>query len=649
MRAGPWRWWPLLGTLAAATAAALTPLPAGADTAWHATLVRQSPVAVLSDAGTAPVAVSIAVSGATSGLAMTASVFAPVETRSGLLPYLSGAGTNAAPLSTTGSFALQCRHHGVASLTFTLSAGPAPATTTCGGGDSLLDLNCAHSCDGVYPISYELTAGAVSQVIWSLVAVTGAQATPVDVAWVFTSNPVNLGTAEAEADALRSLGRWPHVAMSVAPSYVALDRLAYSGAPEWRGLRAGFVTATSSREHRIVSHPPASTDFATPASHGLLSDVAEQVHLATRLVSLMVSRPAASPVVLGGDVTPSDLAALNAVGARQVVVPDAALSYPTSSTLDWGAPFTVPGAPASTVVAASDTPLRQLSEGPASSAALRATLALGTLSLLHFEAPNAPAGRAVVVDVPLGTLAPSFVNALYAEAERDPLVRAVPLASTLSSSAVGHGYPAERTLANSTVPAWSDANITAEKSLNLGLAGFESSLTGERPAVGIESSMLLAEREMGQSERQRELARATGQLHSQFAKFSIDDTTITLTGAGSPLPVTLVSRASYPTHGWMQMRASGVSFPDGPLIELAIAAPAESIRVPAVVHGSGNFTLDVAYLSQDRHTVIARTAIQVRSSATSLVGYLLTAGSLAVIAMWWWRTARRSKQGQHAT
>ena len=67
------------------------------------------------------------------------------------------------------------------------------------------------------------------------------------------------------------------------------------------------------------------------------------------------------------------------------------------------------------------------------------------------------------------------------------------------------------------------------------------------------------------------------------------------------------------------------------------------------MHGSGNFTLDVAYLSQDRHTVITRTAIQVRSSATSLVGYLLTAGALLVIAMWWWRTARRSRSGRHAT
>jgi hypothetical protein len=46
--------------------------------------------------------------------------------------------------------------------------------------------------------------------------------------------------------------------------------------------------------------------------------------------------------------------------------------------------------------------------------------------------------------------------------------------------------------------------------------------------------------------------------------------------------------------------------------------------------------------------VLARAAIQVRIAGTSVVGYLLSLGSIAVLAWWWWRTHRRREKGRHA-
>jgi hypothetical protein len=96
------------------------------------------------------------------------------------------------------------------------------------------------------------------------------------------------------------------------------------------------------------------------------------------------------------------------------------------------------------------------------------------------------------------------------------------------------------------------------------------------------------------------------------------------------------------------LSGSHVRFPAGHLIPTTIDASTDSLRVPAIAAGSGNFTLDVRLLSSNRQLVLASAAIQVRSTSTSVVGWVLTVIAMLVIALWWWRTARKKTRARHA-
>ena len=642
----------VLGVAVVTTIALAWPASAGASARWNPTLVHQDPVALIRNSQPALVSVALATGGSNGdAIAVDVALYPKVTTRSGLEGVLSGAGAAGGAVTHSGAFALNCRTNGVAAFKLTVGEGPGTAHSTCGGAQPYLQLPCSGpSCSGVYPISYALTNGADSQTIWSLLAVTGPVNTQVTATWVFTSNPVDANAARHESAALNALARWPAAFFSVAPSYVNLSHLAYSTSGPWPALRAALSAAINSRHHAMVNHPAASVDLATPATHGLIADVRLQARLATSVVTTFARRSAQNIVVLGGTVTPDDLTALSAVGVHDVIIPDAALTYPTSNTLDWGTPFHVAGAARGVIAAASDTPLRRLSEGPSSTGALRATLALGTLALLHFEAPYAITNRSVVIDAPLSTLSASFVAALFSESRHDPLVKTAPLTAALRPRMVGAGgYPVTRTLAVTTPSRWSSNNVASTKTLNVRLGGLASSTPSNRPVLPATSLMLLSQRRIGPVERQREINMSASDLNAQFDLFSVDDTTITLTGAGTPLPITLTSHADYTMNGWVSLQATGVTFPNGSVVALSISTPSESIHVPAVVHGSGNFTLHVRFLTQDRRVVVAASAIEVHSGAASIVGYVLSIGSIVVLAVWWWRTSRRRSVAKHST
>jgi hypothetical protein len=70
--------------------------------------------------------------------------------------------------------------------------------------------------------------------------------------------------------------------------------------------------------------------------------------------------------------------------------------------------------------------------------------------------------------------------------------------------------------------------------------------------------------------------------------------------------------------------------------------------VPTSNHRGSDLTLQVVVTTPNGQLVLARTAIQVRITGTSVVGYLLTIASLLVLGYWWLRTYRRKSKGRHA-
>jgi hypothetical protein len=137
-------------------------------------------------------------------------------------------------------------------------------------------------------------------------------------------------------------------------------------------------------------------------------------------------------------------------------------------------------------------------------------------------------------------------------------------------------------------------------------------------------------------------------LNTQLDQFSVISGAITLAGPGTALPITVISRADYRVTVIVHLVTTALSFPKGDNIPTTLNSPTTVLRVPTSNHRGSSLTLQVIVTTPNDQVVLARSAIQVRIAGTSVVGYLLTIGSLLVLAYWWLRTYRKKPKGRHA-
>jgi hypothetical protein len=148
--------------------------------------------------------------------------------------------------------------------------------------------------------------------------------------------------------------------------------------------------------------------------------------------------------------------------------------------------------------------------------------------------------------------------------------------------------------------------------------------------------------------RQSKIDAGTHLLSQQLAQFSLDQSTITLAGSGTELPITIISRLHYTVDAVVRLVTDRAIFPKGSTVAVTLNSPTQSIRVPVADARGSSLTLQVLLTTPNGQVVLARSAIQVRIAGTSVVGYLLTFAALLVLALWWWRTIRRRPKGRHA-
>ncbi|MHB1969155.1 MAG: hypothetical protein ACYCPK_02825, partial [Acidimicrobiales bacterium] len=298
---------------------------------------------------------------------------------------------------------------------------------------------------------------------------------------------------------------------------------------------------------------------------------------------------------------------------------------------------------------ATDAPLSALLDGGAPSAGLRTALVLGTLDFLHYEAPNAPAPRAVVLVASLARTSPTLIDDLAAGLAHDPFVRTTTLTPLFDARLVGaDGAPATRALAPVGPSTWTGRNVTSLLSVIGEVNSFAQAVRSGPVATALRVAVASAEQVGSPALRQAAIARAQAALDAQLGLVTIDASTITLAGPGNALPVTIHSSAGYDLAAVVHVSAEGLTFPKGSAVAVNLNAPTVSVDVPTARATASSVTLEVTLTTPNGQLELARSAVQVRIAGTSVVGYLLTALSLLVLAWWWWRTTRRRSVGRHA-
>ncbi len=637
-------WWRVLGVVVLALVAWPGPL-ASAASRVALTVVHQDENVTLAHHGQGTFRIVASHPGTAS---IRVSLYSSVVFRSEIDSLSTPQPAVGSPISSTGLIPLTCTPGQQTALTVSvLSQGAHGPVARCANIPVSLHLPClASQCSGVYPLQIQLSGEGGSDVVWSLVTVTSTPVTqPLRVDLIGIVNPSSWTSPSLAESDFSAFTAHPSSPVTLALDYRALaDAVSVPGAAQWR---SSLSAALHSPLHRAIAAPPPTIDYAGLARNGFSAQVSQQVDLAGTLLQELVGQSVDAPVFLQGGVSAASVAAVSASGSHDVVLDDTALSPPPSSTLAWGAPFSLAGAPGATGLA-TDSSLASLVSLTSLQAGPRAALLEGALNFLHFEAPNDPAVRTVVIPLVVGTLSPVFLNELINGLASDPYVTLSTLAPSFSPSLVGsNGAPSERSLATPVLTDWSSRNVTTLSTLLQRTHSFLGAVNTPERASALSSMVLGSEVLGGASVRQSTLTTALATLNHQLTGVSVDNSTVTLAGSGTSLPITVFSSLHYPITVIAHLITDRLSFPGGSQIPITLSRPTTAVRINVSKAIGSSLILQIVLTTPDNRLELTHVALAVHVSGISWVGYALTALALVVLFLWWIRTHRRRLEGRH--
>jgi len=643
-------WWRALSVVLLGLATLTWPSAAQAQSTAVFSVVSQGAVADLSSHGSAIFALELALEhGAADSVAL--SLFPQIHYRSEVSAIINGTGTSLAAIATTVVPSPTCAAGANLDLTVSIfSAHGTGPSQHCGVAPVHLRLPCLDAaCDGVYPLEITVSVAGVRQSEWSMIAVHATSVlVPLRVDYVALVDPTAWAAPTTAISDFDVMARYASLPLTVAVDYRPLGRALLS--PTSRTWRSSLSNALDSAQHRAIVAPPSSADYAGLAANGFTTEVTQQVNLADKFLKTVTGRFTDGQVFMTDPTSSADLAALARVGVTQAVLPDTAFSQTPSTTLGWGAPFHPTGVDAMTALA-TDSGLEQLAANTGIEPGRRAALTLATLAFLHYEAPNAAAVRTVVVPLNVGSLSSTYLDDLLSASESNPYIAPSTLAPSFDSTLIAtNASPAQRTLTPQSPSVWSNTNVTTLRSLISRTASFVQGIASPTQLVTFELYQALPEQTGPAPARQIALNSATTYLNAQLASFRIDNSSITLTGSGGELPVTLFSSLRYPVTLVLHLITDRLQFPKIQNQEVAVtlSAPTNPQRIATVDRQGASLTLQLELTTPDGQIVVAHSAVLVRVAGTSVVGYILSGTSLLVLAWWWLRTYRRKSRGRHA-
>ena len=535
---------------------------------------------------------------------------------------------------------------------------PAPGGTVTTGfltGNGGVDL----TGRGVYPVEVRLVGAdgrALGGFVTYLDYLTGPtpEFVPLEVAVVLDigagppiqqpdGNPkVDPATTLADAkERLDVLEETTAVPVTVAPEPELLD---------------GFVTAEGAPAQLVtdlrrtiggrpaLARPFVDVDLAALSQAGLISEARNQVNVGMLAMADRLRVRPTGGIWLSGATLGSEAArALGPLGFDRALVPQTALG---------GNDDRVPQTP---VRLGSDGPLamvtdpdlaKRLTDG---SGVLGAQRFLAELAISWQEEPANRRGVAVRIPGDADIDPTALATAINGLRDAPQAVKAVPL-DQLYKLRSGDAAPdvvdlADHAVAHNLGPIAGDV-----RNARAGIDGLGGLFDDADRSASLQRSLLISTgEETPDPTRPIYVGRVNGSLASVQGGAVVlpEKFRITLTSRSSSIPVNITNNTRRELSVMVQVDSDQLEFPDGKLIATPLAANTTTrLDVPVRVRTSGAFTMDVQVTSPDGTIVLDRSTFDVRSTAISGVGLVLSGGAALFLAVWWlrhWRRARRSR------
>ena len=535
-----------------------------------------------------------------------------------------------------------------------LPAGPGGTVTTgLVTGDGGLSL----PGRGVYPVEVQLL-GADGSVLSSFVTyltyLTDTEEFPplsvsvvVDVAAPLALQPDGTVTLPNEAieraqERTDLLADTTGVPLTVAPRPETIEALALDG-PQGQSEVAALKDDAATRP--VLARPYVDIDLAALQRAGLIGEANAQAEGGANIVRSRLASEPVGGVWLSGPTLGAEAARLAVrLGLNRALVPPSALDDGGDDD------FVVPTAP---VRLGQGGPMAMVSDPDLAahftdgSGVLGAHRFVAELTIEWLEAPANP--RAVVVDLPPdATIDPASAAVAIRALSDGQAVQAVPLERIFDTVPPGDDGPATVALADHSVTAdlrpIAGSLASAHERVN-GLGG----LVGD-PALAssLQQSLLVSTgTDTPNEQRPAYIDRVNSALSTVSGAVTLPDRfRITLTSRSSTIPIALENLSNQNLDVRVTLDSDQLEFPDGTVVPATLEPGTTRLEVPVRVRTSGAFTLDVTVTSPDGSIMLDQSTFDVRSTAISGVGLVLSIGAGLFLLVWWarhWHSARRSR------
>ncbi len=574
----------------------------------------------------------------------------------------------------------------------TVRTGTSPGTFTIGltpsGGQ------CQAYPAGVYPVRVQLVNTTTSQVIGSftthliyvdasadteklrvavvlpLHATVGPATAPTTGALLrhpsAALDPPSAAAMTGVTSTVEAIGRHPAVAITTEAFPQTVASLDSVGATRSTVTQLAGLASTSS-VHQFVWAPYTPVNASNLVAAGLADELRLQVSRGSVVLSEFVTHTPPVPASgatsgplgawVAADSLNTDTAAqLQSQGYGQLVLPAGSVSSaPTNGSAT--EPFQVTtgrGSPMTAVAASADLAAR-FTSAPGNPV-LAAHQLVAELAQIYYEKPNDTTLRGTVAMPPASwTDDPQFVDALLGSLDGNPILQAVTtsqLFATLPTASCRTGCRLTGTSATGDLPT---AAIRHQRQQVQGFSSAASGTLARSLATQMGDVVLAGESEALRPADQAMVLHNTGlAVAAQLGQLTVGgDRTVTLTSRQGTLQVTIVSTAPYPVTAILTLTSDKLLFPNGTTqwskptqLLPAVTGSGHTTVVPVAVRtrASGVFAVTIVMHSPVGGLELAGGQVSVRSTATSVVGIVLSVGALAVLAVWWVRTSLRRRR-----
>jgi hypothetical protein len=461
-----------------------------------------------------------------------------------------------------------------------------------------------------------------------------------------------------------STGAGATVPVTITANAQTLQSLTSGGHPSTVSALAGLSNTPA--VHQFALSPYAPVDASALVDAGLGSELVTQLNRGDQVLAGDGINRSAAPPASGGSapwitndgLDDNTLDQLAAAGYNQLILPAADV---TSSPVNGSGaePFTISSSHGSSFTAiTSNADLSNRFTADPGDPVLAAAQLLGELAQIYFEYPNLSTARAVVAVPPNGwTANPSLITTLVADLANNPITQAVTaegLFQTLPSPAPCRNEC--RLTSSSGASAGTGLPVSAIRNQRNRIAGLASSISPASPVARtlppqFGDLVLASESENLKSSQQASVLHNTNAaINAQFDQISVSgDQTVTLTSRNGLIPVSIDSKAPYPVTGTLTLTSDELLFANG---TRRLSRPAtlttttNNFYINVKARTSGEFKLEITFQSPTGGVVITSGVINVRSTATSVVGVVLSLGAIAVLLAWWVRTGIRRRKRQ---